>query len=287
MNAYLTKIREPIRRLTPRVVRNWIRQPKRSLGYLGDRLNYLWHGPSEVEVRPDWRPRCHPASRNHFAVFTADPVQAAELNTFIRYCDPGMRFLDVGAHYGLFSLAALHFGGSNIKVVAVEASANASKILKANLASNNATALVQVINAAMGYRDGTLEMLSTGPAGSDYFVSAPAGRTDTTHICQLSMPTVLEQTALEPTHVKIDVEGFEAEAISGAMDCLRQYRPILFLELHLRFLRLRGHDPVEILRQLRECGYTQFEEEGIQLSEHDLEKRDWDCRIVCRTNGCH
>lgn len=287
MNAYLNKIREPVRRFTPRSVRNWLRQPKRSLGYLADRLDYLWRGPSRVDVRPDWSPHCHPASRNHFAIFTVDQGQGAELDTFIAYCTPGMQFLDVGAHYGLFSLAAIRFGGPTARAVAVEASANAAKILRANLGANDATARVQVVNAAMGEHDGTLEMLSTGPAGSDYFVSAPPGRTDTMQVPQLSMSSILRQTGMQPTHLKMDIEGFEGEAIDGAMDCLRQHRPILFLELHLRFLRSRGRDPIEILRQLRECGYTHFEEAGMPLSEDGLKMRDSECRIVCRTTGHH
>jgi len=218
-------------------------------------------------------------------VFATDPAQAVELNTFIAYCRPGMQFLDVGAHYGLFALAAIRFGGQTAKVVAVEASAKVSKILRANLEANNVTERVHVVDAAMGERDGTLEMLSTGPAGSDYFVSAPAGRTDTTPVCQLSMLTVLQRTKMQPTHVKIDIEGFESEAIFGAMDCLRQYRPILFLELHLDYLRLRGHDPTRILRQLRECGYTEFEERGARLSEDDLVRRNLECRVICQSGG--
>ena len=283
MNGNFKSTSQLIRRWTPRIIRNWLRQPKRSIGYLVDRVAYSWHGPSEVEVRSDWRPRCHPAGRNHFRVFAIDPGQAAELNTFIAYCRPGMQFLDVGAHYGLFALAAIRFGGETAKVVAVEASAKASRILKANLEANNATERVQIVDAAMGERDGTLKMLSTGPAGSDYFVSAPAGRIDTTRIRQLSMPTILQQTKMQPTHVKIDIEGFESEAIVGGMEYLSQNRPILFLELHLRYLRLRGRDPAKILRQLRECGYTEFEENGTRLSENDLMTRDLECRIVCFT----
>jgi FkbM family methyltransferase len=181
----------------------------------------------------------------------------------------------------LFSLAALHFGGSDAHVVAVEASANASKILTANLAANGASNRVDVVNAAMGATNGTLQMLSTGPAGSDYFVSAPADRTDTIPVRQLSMPGVLRQTRLIPTHVKMDIEGFEDEAISGALESLREHRPVLFLELHVRFLRTRGRDPAAILERLCQCGYVRFEENGITLSIAELAAREMDCRIVC------
>jgi len=270
-----------IRRLTPRTVRNWVRQPKRSVRYVLDRLAYVCIGCSEAQVRPDWRVRCHPASRNHFSVFASDPSQEAELDSFIKYCQPGMQFLDIGAHYGLFALAAARFGGAGARIVAVEASANASVVLKANIAANEAAGLVQVVDAAMGARDGAIEMLSTGPAGSDYFVSAPAGRPDTTVVRQVSMASVLCETRLRPTHIKMDVEGFESDVIEGGKNCLRDNWPILFLELHGAYLWARGHDTAQVVRQLRDCGYTRFVENATSLDDGDFSRRNFECRIAC------
>jgi FkbM family methyltransferase len=281
MNARFKKLREPIRRLTPRVMRNWLRQPKRSIGYLADRLDYLWHGASEVAVRPDWRPRCHPASRNHFSVFATDLAQAAELNTFIGYCCPGMQFLDVGAHYGLFSLAAIRFGGPTARAVAVEPSPKARAVLRQNFVLNDVTAQVEIIEAAVGAANGTLPVLTTGPAGSDYFVSAPMNRTDTIRIPQRSLNTILRETDLRPTHMKLDIEGFESDALSGGAESLREFRPILFLELHGAYLKSRGHDPRDVILQLQECGYTRFEKQGQLLREEDFIACNFECRMTC------
>jgi FkbM family methyltransferase len=274
-------IRDVIRRATPRVVRNWLRQPKRTVRYLLDRAEYARKGSSEIQVRPDWQVRCHPASIDHFRVFEADPAQRAELDIFIEFCRPGMQFLDLGAHYGLLSLAALRYGGSEVRAVAVEASANAAGILRENLVANDAADRIKIINAAIGRQKGVLEMLSTGPAGSDYYVSPPPGRSDTTRVQQLSMSAILEQTGLVPTHIKMDIEGFEDEAIAGGLDCLRKYRPIIFLELHVRFLRARGRNPIMLLDSLAECGYSSFEENGVPISKSEIGRRETDCRLVC------
>src|SRR6478735_8893321 len=95
------------------------------------------------------------------------------------------------------------------------------------------------------------------------------------------MPAILEQTGLVPTHIKMDIEGFEDEAIAGGLDCLRKYRPILFLELHGRFLRARGIDPAQVLRRLRDSGYARTLKDGADVPEQALRACDFECRIVC------
>lgn len=269
-----------IRRLVPRTLRNWIRQPRRSVRYVLHRLAYAVEGANAEELRPDWSLRCHPASREHFMVFNSDPAQRTELDLFIHYCRTGMQFLDVGAHYGLFALAAHRFGGSSARVVCVEASPKAAQILRANLDANEVRN-VSLLNIAMGASDGSLEMLSTGPPGSDYFVSVPTGRSDTVPVRQLTMHSVLCETRLLPTHVKMDVEGFEDDVIAGALNVLKEHHPILFLELHGGYLRARQRDPALVIRRLRECGYECIEEAGAEITDEAIARRNFECRLVC------
>ena len=76
----------------------------------------------ECPVREGWTVRCHPISARQFALFRTDDALRQELTSFVAHCRPGMRLLDVGASHGLFSLAALHFGGQTARVVAVDPS---------------------------------------------------------------------------------------------------------------------------------------------------------------------
>ena len=248
--------------------------------YVLHRLAYTFEGASAEEIRPGWSLRCHPASREHFTMFNSDPAQRTELDLFIHYCRPGMQFIDVGAHYGLFALAAHRFGESGTRIVCVEASPKAARILRANLDANDVRN-VSVRNVAMGAIDGSLEMLSTGPAGSDYFVSVPAGRSDTVTVRQLTMSTVLSETGLLPTHVKMDVEGFEDDVIAGALSALKKHHPILFLELHGSYLRARWRDPALVISRLRECGYERIEEAGAEVTDDAIARRNFECRLVC------
>ena len=58
--------------------------------------------------------------------------------------------------------------------------------------------------------------------------------------------------------VKIDVEGFEGEAIAGGREVLSAHMPVVFLELHGAYLRRRGRDPAAVLGQLNDLGYRRF-----------------------------
>src|SRR5881275_1691596 len=102
-----------VRVSVPRPIRNWLRSPIATARALRDTALYLAHYRPTVTVRGDWKFRCHPTSYSAFAPYAYDADFGRELDGFIRRCRPGMSLLDVGANYGLFTLAAGHFSGGD------------------------------------------------------------------------------------------------------------------------------------------------------------------------------
>lgn len=83
-----------------------------------------------LEIRPGWVLRAHPlAVRCVYMSQIRDLEQRAELDAFLARCSPGMQLLDVGCHFGVFSLAALHYGGPTARAVAVDPSHTATTML--------------------------------------------------------------------------------------------------------------------------------------------------------------
>lgn len=58
--------------------------------------------------------------------------------------------------------------------------------------------------------------------------------------------------------IKIDVEGFEFNVLSGAMRTLREHLPVLFIELDDNNLRDNNSSAKELVGLLFSCGYANF-----------------------------
>ena len=269
------------RRFVPRTVRNWLRRPGRTARYVAQQVAYyLGYAPS-LTIDAQWQLRCHPISRDHFDVFSTDASQVAELSGFVSHCRPGMVLLDVGAHYGFFSLAALHYGGPDARVVAVEASDKAARVLRINLALSGVLQRAVIVEAAAGGSDGRLAVLTTGPAAGDYVAVPAEPRPDVRYVPMKSLNSIVNQAGVLPTHVKIDVEGFEEEVLRGGEEVLARAKPILFLELHGPLIRARHKEPQTVLDLLEAFGYRQFELDGKTVERRVIEECNFDCRLVC------
>jgi hypothetical protein len=71
------------------------------------------------------------------------------------------------------------------------------------------------------------------------------------------LDTLLEaRVSPDPTLVKIDIEGFELDALKGARQLLSCSRPTLLVEIHPPQLALSGGSEDEIFTLLREHRYS-------------------------------
>lgn len=221
---------------------------------LGYSLGYV----SEVRLCDDFVVRCHPVSSHAFAGVARHPELAEELQAFISYCTPGMQLLDVGGSYGLMTLAALRYGGTGTRVVVVEPGATARRILTANLMLAGEESRARIVAAAAGAYDGTVPMLTTGPAGEHHLLASTDCRPDAMQVPQRTLGTIAAEHRIVPTHIKIDVEGFEFEVLQGGQELIARAKPIVFLELHARMLLDRGCSPRDVLALLSGLGYTRI-----------------------------
>ena len=93
-----------------------------------------------------------------------------------------------------------------------------------------------------------------------------------------------ERYGVHPTHVKIDVEGFETAVLQGGENVLsRPDGPTVFLELHRKILRDHGVPAGLPLELLEDYGYRNFREEGQSVSPDRVAGSDAPmARIVAR-----
>jgi FkbM family methyltransferase len=170
-----------------------------------------------------------------------------------------MFLFDIGAHFGVFSLALAQFGG---KAVAADPSPIATKMIETEVALNKCGDRVRVLQAAVSDVDGEMGLVSSGTFSEGYF-KVEQGRlaSDLTPTQALTVDQMSVRYGA-PTHVKIDVEGHEAAVLRGAKETIAKHSPLLFLELHSEMVRDGGGDPNETLNLVESAGYRTFDVAG-------------------------
>lgn len=178
-----------------------------------------------------------------------------------------MFLLDLGANFGIFSLAAARLGG---KAIAVEPSPMATRIIAKQADLNGLTGRIRILQAAVSDQNGRIDMLSAGVFSDGYFRTVK-GRsshelTQTPSITVDRLATIFGV----PTHIKIDVEGHEAAVLRGSRRTLDKFAPTLFLELHNRMVGDAGENPALTLDELSGLGYRIFSLYGQPLTPQEI-----------------
>lgn len=268
-----------VRDIIPRSARNWLRSPRKSMEWVWDSFCFSVGATKELALLPDWNLICHPRVYKTFLHSqVVDPEQSEEFRQFVRYCTSSMCFFDIGASYGAFSFAAVHFGGT---AIAVEPSPIATRLIRLQSSLNGLDKNLRIVQACAGETAGEVEMLSSGVFSDGYFRIAP-GRSSR-ELTKTRAVTV-DQLADEfgpPTHIKIDVEGYERAVIRGAKRTLTDLAPLLFLELHNEMIRADGEDPTNVLDELAEMNYEELSIGGSPAGRTAILKMPI-CRLVAK-----
>jgi FkbM family methyltransferase len=258
-----------LRAAVPRGLRNWLRAPLRSLEWALQEVKYAAGAKETVAMRPGFSPVCHPAVFNFaYHLQHTDPDQVREFDGFIKYAIPEMVLFDIGAHFGLFSLAALHYGGPRAVAVAVDPSPTAARMVKIQAQLNKVTDRLHVVEASVGDHTGVQNMVAVGVMAGGYFVFPRDDHTgsELTVTKAFTIDDLTDQYQLTPTHIKIDVEGAEAAVLKGGKQTLSgSQAPLLFVELHNQIVSDLGGDPGEAISLLRDYDYKIFSSDGLPL----------------------
>jgi len=246
-------VRNSIKRRFPRLVLA-VRGTRRFVTWIVDvldiGLNQLTFGRGvSKSIRPGIRLRTHPKPwRESFSYFAAGGSVEEELDAFIRQCNAGMQLIDVGAQYGIFSLVAMAWPRSRALLVEPYPK-NVQMLSELRRMNSLSDKRFIVVPVAAGSQDGRVAM-----EGIDFYLPSPASAT---FVPMRSLDSLCSEFGFRPTHIKIDVEGFEFEVLKGAVKVLDQCMPVVHLEIHDAFLVRDGTAPSEIHNFMRIHGYDQ------------------------------
>lgn len=138
--------------------------------------------------------------------------------------------LDCGAHVGVFTSEALELGAS--RVVAIEPHPVNAECLRRNFAPEIAAGRVVVVQKGVWSREATLPLfVGVENSGMGTVVHPHAG-------AKIDVPlTTIDHLVgalglSRVDYIKMDIEGAEREALAGAQDTLRRFRPRLMLDTY-------------------------------------------------------
>lgn len=190
---------------------------------------------------------------------------------------PGQHFLDIGAHYGYFSLIAADLVGPGGKVIALEPARRTHSILSRNC---SACAQITVIQKAIAEQNGSISFYEFPNLFSEYnaididqfrqekwFAEFQPEKTT------VATTTVNELTRADfhPAVIKIDVEGAEQKVMLGGLEYFRQQRPMIAMEY---LAPERGNEEHrKAVALLQQAGYHTYllDREGTLEETKDIE----------------
>jgi FkbM family methyltransferase len=138
---------------------------------------------------------------------------------------PGDIAFDCGAHHGMTTILLANWVGETGKVIAFEASPHNAAILRKNIELNHLSQ-VRCENKAIAAQPGEVHITQE----SNTRVTPRKGLGERVDAIQLD-----QYVDEKPTFVKIDIEGFEVEALKGAQRMLA-LRPKFVIEVHTKTL---------------------------------------------------
>lgn len=196
-------------------------------------------------------------------------VWEPEVTQFIRNALPnGGVFIDAGANIGYFPVAVADLLGPEGQVFAFEPNTRLFDILQENFRLNAIHG--RCYSHALGKSEYSSQLwVNKKLSGGGYLTNGPSGEEAGLGLSP-RMVTVrsLDSFNLPPADVmKIDVEGFEPEVLSGARETIARSPNLkLVLEFSPCGWVGQGHDPAQVLDDLRAMGFSSMS----MVSGHEI-----------------
>ena len=170
--------------------------------------------------------------------------------------------IDVGAHLGTFTRIAMHRGAR--QVIAVEPDPVNAACFSRTFADEISDGRVRLVEAAAWHSPGSLEFEVGGASQTGHVAGSHAAKTVT--VRAVTLDQVVEELKLgRVDFIKMDIEGAERHALTGARRVLAAHKPRLAICIYHA-----PDDPEAVPRVIHEANgsYQAFSRDGFQAYFH-------------------
>lgn len=172
-----------------------------------------------------------------------------EIRFVRRWLKPGMRAVDVGANFGVYTISMARLVGAEGRVWAFEPTPATGDYLRQSIDLNGLHS-VELYHAAVSDQDGSVSFSlgAHSELNSVAAVGAPGNLIEVRAVTLDRMAAECDWGAVD--FVKLDVEGHESEAVQGGRNFFSACSPLIMLEITNR--------PERAVLLLEELGYTYY-----------------------------
>ena len=136
--------------------------------------------------------------------------------------------VDVGGHVGVFTHFALKRGAS--KVIAFEPEPNNAECFRRNFKDELASGKVILVEKGLWSSSGVLK-LYTGDNNSGMASMVIKDSEKYFEVPVITLDALVDELKIDRVNfIKMDIEGAEREALAGAMNTLKRFRPMVMLD---------------------------------------------------------
>ena len=173
-----------------------------------------------------------------------------------RMLSPGSIVVDVGANIGFYSLICSKLIGEAGRVYAFEPATAAADQLVRNIRLNGAQNIT-LIRSALGSHCGTAAMLSASGTNTGKTQIAASFGAGSQQVPITTLDSFVDQRELTSLDfLKVDIEGFEMEFLTGAKHSIGRFRPVILIELNPKALGSYGITPDAVIDTLKSASYN-------------------------------
>lgn len=206
------------------------------------------------------------------------PSEIRLARLLIQQLQPGDTFVDIGAHFGYFSLLASVLVGETGGVYAFEASKSTFQLLQKNI---NHLVNIKIFNQAVSDTNENITFYQFPVMYSEYN-SMEVGqfakegwfkkfKPEAIEIEAVTINQLVLQHKISPKIIKIDVEGAEDKVIAGAQEALQVIHPFIVLEYLEPSRQNEAHRKAAKLLQLAGYQAHSIDEKGELVLCKDIE----------------
>jgi FkbM family methyltransferase len=222
-----------------RLVEHWLRQPH--------------PGPARPRLLPGGATVPCDLSVPYEAMVWLRGEEEAELRILPKLLRPGQTFVDGGANIGVWTLVAAHaVRGAGGRVFALEPNPVTYRKLSLNIEINHLQQTVQTVNVACGAQRQQLPFHCSSAHNISRIADHVDG--DTIPVQVQTLDSIIPDRVV--AGIKLDIEGFEMNALRGCTELLRDANPWLAIEFNTALAGVDRLGDWDVHQHLTELGYS-------------------------------